>query len=34
MALTEHENEDTLVAAQLQETLASLDEDLEGKEVC
>ncbi|NXY18805.1 COBL protein, partial [Atrichornis clamosus] len=29
MALAKHENEDTLVAAQLQRTLADLDEDLE-----
>ncbi|NXA15801.1 COBL protein, partial [Sapayoa aenigma] len=29
MALVEHENEDTFVAAQLQQTLADLDEDLE-----
>ncbi|KAM7070729.1 protein cordon-bleu isoform 7-T8 [Acridotheres tristis] len=29
MALAKHENEDTFIAAQLQQTLASLDEDLE-----
>uniref|UniRef100_A0A8C0AS95 Cordon-bleu WH2 repeat protein n=1 Tax=Buteo japonicus TaxID=224669 RepID=A0A8C0AS95_9AVES len=32
-ALAKHENEDLFVAAQLQQTLAGLDEDLEGREV-
>jgi len=30
MALTERENEDVFIAAQLQQTLDDLDEDLEG----
>lgn len=34
MALAKHENEDTFIAAQLQQTLADLDEDLEGRKVC
>lgn len=34
MALAKHENEDTAIAAQLQQTLADLDEDLEGRKVC
>lgn len=34
MALAKHENEDTFIAAQLQQTLANLDEDLEGRKVC
>lgn len=34
MALAKHENEDTVIAAQLQQTLADLDEDLEGRKVC
>ena len=33
MASAKHENEDIFIAAQLQETLAGLDEDLEGREV-
>lgn len=34
MALAKHENEDPFIAAQLQQTLADLDEDLEGRKVC
>lgn len=34
MASAKHENEDIFIAAQLQQTLAGLDEDLEGREVC
>uniref|UniRef100_A0A8C5T175 Cordon-bleu WH2 repeat protein n=1 Tax=Malurus cyaneus samueli TaxID=2593467 RepID=A0A8C5T175_9PASS len=34
MALARHENGDTFIAAQLQQTLADLDEDLEGRKVC
>lgn len=34
MALAKHENEDPFIAAQLQQTLADLDEDLEGRKAC
>lgn len=33
MATAKHENEDIFIDAQLQQTLADLDEDLEGREL-